>query len=281
MPAYLTHRIAAQRVLEKTGEGIKNKEAFYLGSQGPDVLFFRNFQPWRDATLSLTLGIDMHSKHVRELFEHGLEYVRNYKGEDRDELVSYMAGMVVHYAIDKNAHPFVYAKAGTDSAIHNRIEFMWDSIITKQTWGTNAYEYGFKKEIMYSKLGDGVCGWYCDAAQNIYDTKITPAIVREAQKHYASAKQSLNDVGVAGKTALWFASRFLKFDTNSLRYAKEIDYTLFSKQEYEQMEKLLQKGIDEASQMLEFAFEYFEAGEPKELPEWFGDVDFSGNGKEQ
>ena len=34
-----------------------------------------------------------------------------------------------------------------------------------------------------------------------------------------------------------------------------------------------------AAQMVKFALDYFEADEPTELPEWFGDVDFSGNGK--
>jgi len=277
MPAYLTHRIAAQRVLEGL-EPIKidNDKAFYLGSQGPDLLFFRNYHPWRSAVKSLGLGIAMHQKHVKELFRHGFEYVRNYKGNDKPELISYMAGMVVHYAIDKNAHPFVYSKSGDDSALHNRIEFMWDCIITDETWGTRADEYEFKKEICYDKLGFGVCDWYCDAAKKIYDTKISPKIVRESQKHYASAKQSLNNLGFMGKIALRWASDFLKFDTSSLQYSTQIDYTLFSKEEYEKMKALIKKGVDEAVDMVKFALDYFESAVQKILPEWFGDVDFSG-----
>ena len=277
MPAYLTHRIASQRVLE-TLEPIKieNDKAFYLGGQGPDLLFFRNYQPWRSAVKSLGLGIAMHQKHVKELFRHGFEYVRNYKGNDKPELISYMAGMVVHYAIDKNAHPFVYSKSGDDSALHNRIEFMWDCIITDETWGTRADEFEFKKEICYAKLGFGVCDWYCDVAQKIYDTKISPKIVREAQKHYASAKQSLNNLGFMGKIALRWASDFLKFDTSSLQYPTQIDYTLFSEEEYEKMKALIKKGVEEAADMVKFALDYFEAKVQQILPEWFGDVDFSG-----
>ena len=46
MPAYLTHRIAAQMVQEKLAPvKIEHDKAFYLGSQGPDILFFRNYQP--------------------------------------------------------------------------------------------------------------------------------------------------------------------------------------------------------------------------------------------
>lgn len=277
MPAYLTHRIASEMVEERLSSiDIKNEKAFYLGGQGPDILFFRNYQPWRNARVSLGLGIEMHHTKVRELFEHALEYVKNYKGEDKDELVSYMSGMIVHYAIDKNAHPFVYEKAGDDSALHNRIEFMWDFILTEETWGTRADEYDFKSEIRYAKLGMGICEWYCDAAEKLYDTKITPKIVREAQRHYASAKQSLNNLHLPGKIALWFAGNFLKFDTHSLQYPKEIDYTLFSKEEYEDMKALIEKGVSEAAEMIRFAFKYFESDKPLELPEWFGDKDFSG-----
>ena len=279
MPAYLTHRIAAEMVKNEIAPAkILNDKAFYLGSQGPDILFFRNFQPWRNSKISLGLGIEMHRSKVRELFSHGFEYVRNYKGSDRDELVSYMAGMVVHYAIDKNAHPFVYDRSASDSALHNRIEFMWDYILTKQAFKMPADEYDFKSEIRYSKLGRGIAEWYCAAAKDLYDTKITPKVMVEAQKHYARAKQSLNKVSLSGKIALWFASNLLKFDTRSLQYPKQEDYTLFSKEEYEKdMKALIDKGVKEAAQMVRFALEYFEADEPKELPDWFGDTDFSGN----
>lgn len=280
MPAYLTHRIAAEMVEEKLVP-IKpaHQKAFYLGSQGPDLLFFRNYQPWRSSKVSLNLGIAMHHKNVREMFKHGFEFVRNYKGKDRAELVSYMAGMVVHYAIDKNAHPFVYKKAGTDGALHNRLEFMWDSVITDETWGTRADEYNFKPEIDYGEICDGIREWYCDVAKELFDTNIRPRIIREAQRHYANAKQSLNNVKLPGKIVLWFASNVLKFDTRSLVYAGEIEYSLFSKEEYEHMNSLIKKGVREAVDMVKFALDYFESEEPKELPEWFGDVDFSGNGK--
>lgn len=280
MPAYLTHRIAAGMVEEKLAPiKIAHKKAFYLGSQGPDLLFFRNYLPWRSSKVSFNLGIDMHQKNVRQMLKHAFEFVRNYKGKDRQELVSYMCGMIVHYAIDKNAHPFVYKKTGQDNALHNRLEYMWDSIAADESWGIKPTEYNFKQEMDYGEVCDGIKQWYCDVARTVYDTNINSKVVREAQQHYASAKKALNNIKLPGKAALWLATKVMKFDTRSLMYPKKIKYDMFSKEEYELMKGFVQKGVDEAVQMVKYALDYFESGTQQELPDWFGDVDFAGRPK--
>lgn len=278
MPAYLTHRIAGDMVLEKLDEdAIPHKKAFYLGCQGPDILFFRNYQPWKSARLSLMLGISMHHKKVREFFEHALEYVRKYLGGDLQELKSYIAGMITHYSIDKNAHPFVYGKAGKDSARHNMIEFMWDSFIAKETWDIEADIYDFSSEIKYAPLGEGICDWYCDVAKKIYDTEITTKLMHQAQKHYAKVKKSLSNLNLGVRLLIRFANRVMKFDTRSLKYPETRDYSLFSKEEYGTMQELIRKGVNEAAEMVRFALSYFEEEQEMQLPEWYGDVDFSGD----
>jgi hypothetical protein len=37
MPAFLTHRAAGERVLDRIDTCELNKKAFYLGCQGPDI----------------------------------------------------------------------------------------------------------------------------------------------------------------------------------------------------------------------------------------------------
>lgn len=281
MPAYLTHRIAGDMVLDKLDKDvIAHKKAFYLGCQGPDILFFRNYQPWKSARVSLMLGVSMHYKKVRELFEHALDFVHGYIGEDLSELKSYIAGMITHYSIDKNGHPLVFGKAGKDSARHNMIEFMWDSMIAKETWDIEADHYDFSSEIKYATLGAGICDWYCDVAQKVYDTEITPKLMRQAQKHYAKVKKSLSNLNFGVRILLRFATRIMKFDTRSLKYPLTRDYSLFSKDEYKLMQDMIAKGANEAAEMIKFALCYFDGDEAQELPEWFGDVDFSGDASE-
>jgi hypothetical protein len=278
MPAYLTHRIAGDMVLDQLDkDAIPHKKAFYLGCQGPDILFFRNYQPWKSARVSLMLGVAMHYKKVRESFEHALEFVSEYIGEDLQELMSYIAGMITHYSIDKNAHPFVFGKAGKDSARHNMIEFMWDSMIAKETWDIEADHYDFSSEINYAPLGEGICDWYCDVAKKIYDTEITPKLMHQAQRHYAKAKKFLSNLNIGVKLLLRFATRVMKFDTHSLKYPLTRNFSLFSKEEYKSMQGMITKGVSEAAEMIRFATEYFDGDEASELPEWFGDVDFSGD----
>ncbi len=69
----------------------------------------------------------------------------------------------------------------------------------------------------------------------------------------------------------------MKFDTRSLKYPETRDYSLFSKEEYGSMQELIRKGANEAAEMVRFALGYFEGDQDAQLPEWFGDVDFSGN----
>ena len=132
MPAYLTHRVAGERVLDKLPGKELDEKAFYLGCQGPDMLFFRDFQPWRAPRKSLRIGLRMHKERVRELFETAFDYAREHK--DDEEMIAYITGFITHYAIDKNTHPFVYGKAGRNTGTHNRIEFMWDSYAAKEQW---------------------------------------------------------------------------------------------------------------------------------------------------
>ena len=155
MPAYLTHRAAGERVLDKLAGQVPDRNAFYLGCQGPDMLFFRDFQPWRAPVRSLRIGLRMHKERVREMFEAAFDYARQHK--DDNELIAYITGFITHYAIDKNTHPFVYGKAGRDTGTHNRIEFMWDSFAAKEQWDIEPHQFDVYSDIMSGKVGKGIC----------------------------------------------------------------------------------------------------------------------------
>ncbi len=276
MPAFLTHRVAAERVLEAMRGGIVHKKAFYLGCQGPDLLYFRNFQPWRSARESFMLGISMHGQHIRELMNSALEYTRRYTGTDKDELISYIAGFVTHYAIDKNAHPFVYGKAGTNTGMHHAIEFMWDSFAAKEQWDIEPQVFDIKAEVMYDEVCDGICTWYQAAAKDVYQKDLPPRAVRQAQKHLATAKNMLANIGLAGRMLIRVVSRIIGFDVGTMLYPDQRDTSVFTGEEYRGMQDMLSRGVNEACDMLGFALDYISGNMPRELPSLFGDRDFAG-----
>ena len=277
MPAYLTHRVAAERVLDRMKGAVSHQKAFYLGSQGPDMLYFRNYQPWRPARFSVMLGFAMHANNIRALMRNALEYTRRYTASDKDELISYIVGFFTHYAVDKNAHPFVYGKAAGDTGMHHAIEFMWDSYAAKEQWDIEPQAFDIKKEIMYDTVGDGICSWYHAAARDVYHKELRPKAVRQAQWHFAKAKTMLAQVGLTGRMLARVVSRIVGFNVGTMFYPGQRDESVFTCTEYGGMQDMLQRGVDDACDMIAFALDYIGSSIQKELPAFFGDKDFAGN----
>ena len=277
MPAFLTHRAAGERVLEKLGDGvIANKGAFYLGCQGPDILFFRNYYPWKSAKDSLRLGIAMHHEKVRTLFTKGLEYVKAYKKKDADELISYFAGFITHYAIDKNAHPFVFGKSGSNNNIHHAIEFMWDSYSAKEQWDIEPNEFDIHGDVMYKTLGAGISGWYQAMAKDVYDHTIHPLVMLQAQKHFARAKKALADINWPTRMLMNIISYITGMDVSTMMYPEVRDHSLFTGEEYLHMRQMIERGVAEAADMIRFVLKAIGSKTETVLPAWFGDINFSG-----
>ena len=108
MPAATTHVEFAKDVLVKLTSHdkhrITNMPMFYLGSQGPDMLFFS-----RASLLPghlHKLGNLMHEEKVYEVISFFEDYAKN----DID-LISYIYGYLCHYALDSVAHPLICAVA--------------------------------------------------------------------------------------------------------------------------------------------------------------------------
>ena len=102
MPAATTHVEFAKDVYRTMDEDLKlrvcNKQMFWLGSQGPDMLFFS-----KASVLPGSLhkyGNLMHDEKVPEF----MEFFGHWIADDPD-LVSYYMGFICHYALDSTAHP--------------------------------------------------------------------------------------------------------------------------------------------------------------------------------
>ena len=108
MPAATTHVEFARDVYahlpEETKAKITSLPMFYLGSQGPDMLFFS-----RASLLPGSLkkyGNLMHDECVKEVISH----FEAFAGDDPD-LTSYICGYLCHYSLDSLAHPLICAVA--------------------------------------------------------------------------------------------------------------------------------------------------------------------------
>ena len=104
MPAATTHVEMAKDVLRTSStiqSLVTNKQMFYLGSQGPDLLFFNRASILPGTTKKY--GNMMHEEKVPEV----ISYFERYANKNED-LKSYFLGYLCHYCLDSTVHPLVY-----------------------------------------------------------------------------------------------------------------------------------------------------------------------------
>lgn len=107
MPAATTHVEMAKDVLRTAPyleSMITDKQMFYLGSQGPDLLFFNRASILPGSTKKY--GNLMHVDKVPEV----IAYFERYATKS-EKLKSYFLGYLCHYCLDSTVHPLVYAIA--------------------------------------------------------------------------------------------------------------------------------------------------------------------------
>ena len=97
MPNIITHKIFAEEVLKSmTKHDIRSMierhpQIFYIGSNGPDFLFFSHIKPWESYKSHALnrLGSAMHAHGINAFYETAIECIRAQKHEEgADECLS-------------------------------------------------------------------------------------------------------------------------------------------------------------------------------------------------
>ena len=163
MPAIITHDYFAQESYRKffsfIGDSHEEFEAFLLGNQGPDPLFYSVVVPVLHRFCSL--GKKMHDQKPEELL---FALKRSYLIlDDHSSRIgrAYALGFLCHYLLDSNMHPFVYAQEyelcetdleGLDQSdaklIHALIESEFDEMVLFTQHNKTVAHFDPSKEIL-------------------------------------------------------------------------------------------------------------------------------------
>lgn len=118
MPNIITHYLCGAKTWELLSDHqlkniiAQNRQAFNLGTQGPDILFYYRVWPWTKDDGINKIGEMMHRHQVNAFFSHALSYIiKQYPGE-KNMLTAYLCGYACHYALDFLTHPYVFYKTG-------------------------------------------------------------------------------------------------------------------------------------------------------------------------
>ena len=116
MPGMISHYLCGElcsgRLLGSEIGGVieRHRQIYNLGTQGPDFFFY--YIPCLIRPSIYRLGNVIHTSRVGEFFRSLLTHAMKLEGDEREAALSYICGYLTHYALDGNAHPYIYYKSG-------------------------------------------------------------------------------------------------------------------------------------------------------------------------
>lgn len=154
MPAFLTHKIAADNIRDRLRdpEAVRLAQtqpaAYYSGAQGGDYFYsYKYYSMWAGYRYKM-FGWALHRTRPQRFFVEGSQWLREHSS---DIARAFFLGYITHYALDMYVHPLVMRLGPRTMTSHNRVEGALDCIYA---------------------LKNGVDPWQFDRAQFIQDTYV-------------------------------------------------------------------------------------------------------------
>lgn len=163
MPAVITHDRFGREALKHPATSFvatkDERDAFLLGNQGPDPLFYSVISP--SLATYHALGSLMHDKKPAELLSAFSHAIKTAPTATQPVIRAYAAGFLCHYLLDRTAHPLIYAQeyalcdAGVEglsrkdgSEVHAVIETELDELMLYTYTGKTIASFAPHKDIL-------------------------------------------------------------------------------------------------------------------------------------
>ncbi len=196
MPAFSTHYLFARELMAQIKAAAPDirldADAVYYGTQGPDVLFFHRILPTMPGKSLNPAGSRMHRANPNVLFEAMLSYTRTLEGAQREQALSYIYGFLCHYALDRVAHPYIYATQYAiikarhiwylKGVVHNRVEYEIDMLMLRRHLQVKSARKFETRDVLSTDgaLLEAMAGVLSSAAQEALNVPMTQAQARQA-----------------------------------------------------------------------------------------------------
>lgn len=199
MPEIYTHERLARMALPKIPPALEpavyeQPASYFLGANGPDLLFFHYIWQGGNRYQLLKLGGRLHQVHTAQLLCALLTRARTPSQR------AYALGFLCHYALDSSVHPYVYAQTAPGGLFaggggHGQLELAIDSAyFTLDHLDADGIEV---PPDMVSPYGlEGVARRQIAAQLSVaigeaYDLAIPPEQFLQAMRHMEVVKQFL------------------------------------------------------------------------------------------
>ena len=206
MPALITHDTFGRETYaeryELIGEGRDECDAFLLGNQGPDPLFYAVASPRLGA--ARRLGSVMHAQRPAELLAALKRAVGMLPDESRAIGRAYALGFLCHYVLDSTVHPLVFSQqyalcdAGepgltreSGSDVHAVIESELDELVLTTRRGRSIADFDPSREILRAsdRVLDVVSALYAYVAMDVYGVALPADSFKASVKLFRRAQR--------------------------------------------------------------------------------------------
>jgi len=181
MPSVWAHSIFGELVLERLDLGLwlgddpAAKPLFRLACQGPDPLFYHRFYPWtaKARAASDFWGGLLHRRRCGPFLRELLQ--RSEGAQPGDPRAIYALGWLTHHALDRIAHPYVFARQGSRKWDHQRLEAAIDTFVLERLRGLDAARTPVAPTLDAGpRLPEAVCASIEDAMRRVYPEHASP-----------------------------------------------------------------------------------------------------------
>lgn len=214
MPNVITHGLLANQAIKSISDGdlltaIKAyPQAYLLGSNGPDLLFYYNVWPWLDqkeAKRVADLGEMMHKERINQTFDAMVTLIHKQTDiTSKQIMIATVAGYVTHWSLDSVAHPFVFYRSGEmigdNKYYHYRYESQLDSYMVKTIYQEPLSKHASASYMHVSKKEANVIAFLFEqVSKHVYQQTLTKDEVLTCIKHANQVLKVLFD-----PYTLWF-----------------------------------------------------------------------------
>lgn len=224
MPNIITHKILGEEVIKKIKRPEllnmlqKHEALFYIGTNGPDFLFFHHVKPWekwKSQKLN-QLGSQAHAMYVNAFYQEALTCILEQKDNRiKEAMTVYLCGHLCHWALDQTTHPFIFYYTGDckgySASLHHRFESMLDTLMLKKYHDTTIKDYDSSKICEFDEeMLKAISRIYVPVAKRVFDTTILVNEIRESLLEWKQVQKLLYDPNNKKFTFLQKAEKVIK-----------------------------------------------------------------------
>lgn len=277
MPDCVTHVFIADDLYNEIKPDV-DYNYMVVGSQGPDPLFYYNYQPWRNTKKVPKIAGLIHHEKTKVFLDTFIRYAKT----KSKKVKGFVLGFLCHYALDSTAHPYIYHVTGNYSkknkqyrGNHLRLERGIDTILIEER-GLDPRFYRVDHHFPYNTLSDELVDSFTDVMKEVYGLYDVGSLFNQGYQDFRSnfrymvydplglkkAVYSVVDLFTTGSLAY----KSISFKTNVRhidimnRYHKIWKHPVTGAESRESFDDLFDKAKDEARVLIQKTIEYFNNG---------------------